>query len=164
MSRDQLDRLCRAMEESNGRVALGFDRPRSRFGREVSRALASQSSPAMSTWLIAGHEIKPDHWYFAEAEGGRVFGNLCHWTNFVYQMVPPEARFPVTIEPTRARQSDCDIALTLRFGDGTIAAITFSAKGHTFEGVRERFAAQRGNVLIWLDDFQTLRIDDGPPT
>jgi len=162
VSRDQLERLCRAMEESSSRVGLGFNRPRSPFGLEVQRALRTQSGPAMLNWFIAGHRIEPDHWYFSPSEGGRVLGNLCHWTDFLYQMVAPEARYPITIRPLRAEQSDCDIAVTYRFGDGTIAAITFSAKGHTFEGVRERFAAHRGDVLITLDDFETLRIDSGP--
>jgi predicted dehydrogenase len=159
VSRDQLVRLCRAMTSSRGRVALGFNRPDSAFGREIQRALWAQRGPAMFNWFIAGHEIPPDHWYFHQEEGGRVLGNLCHWTDFVYQLVPPADRFPLTIRPTRAGQSDCDIAVTFTFGDGTIAALTFSAKGHTFEGVRERFAAHRGDALISMDDFHELRIE-----
>jgi hypothetical protein len=113
----------------------------------------------MYNWFVAGHEIEPDHWYFKEEEGGRVLGNLCHWTDFIYQMVPKENRYPVTINPTRWEKSDCDIAVSYTFGDGSIGVITFSAKGHTFEGVRERFAAHRGNVLIAMDDFKNLRIE-----
>jgi len=45
------------------------------------------------------------------------------------------------------------------FGDGSIGVITFSAKGHTFEGVREKFSAHRGNVLISMDDFSNLRVE-----
>ena len=74
-------------------------------------------------------------------------------------MVPPESRYPVVIHPTRAQQSDCDICVSYVFGDGTIGAITFSAKGHTFEGVRERYAAHRGDTLISLDDFSRLVIE-----
>jgi hypothetical protein len=36
---------------------------------------------------------------------------------------------------------------------------TFSAKGHTFEGVKERFAAHRGNALISMDDFKKLVVE-----
>ncbi len=159
VSEDQLQRLCRAMGESSGRVNLGFNRPNSRIGRAIKAQLDEQEGAAVFNWFIAGHEIAPDHWYFREEEGGRVLGNLCHWTDFVLQLVPPEGRYPITITPTRAGQSDCDIAVTYVFGDGSIAAITFSAKGHTFEGVRERFAAHRGNVLISMDDFQTLTVE-----
>jgi len=51
--------------------------------------------------------------------------------------------------------------VTYVFGDGSIAALTFSAKGHAFEGVKERYAAHRGNTLIAMDDFQRLVADVG---
>lgn len=157
---DQLERLVDAMRRSKGRVTLGFNRPDSRIGQEIRKQLDSQSGAAMFNWFIAGHAIAPDHWYFRPEEGGRILGNLCHWTDFVLRLVPEADRYPIRITPTRAEKSDCDIAVTYVFGDGSIAAITFSAKGHTFEGVRERFAAHRGNVLIAMDDFQTLTVEN----
>jgi predicted dehydrogenase len=124
VTEDQLSRLCSAMSRSKGKVGLGFNRPHSWIGREIKRHLDSQSGAAMYNWFIAGHEMPPDHWYFKEEEGGRVLGNLCHWTDFVYQMVPPEKRYPIKITPTRSEKSDCDIAVTYTFGDGSIAAFT----------------------------------------
>jgi len=156
---EQLRRLCRTIQNTGRKVNLGFLRPRSPMGQMIRRYLDAESGPAMFNWFIGGHEIPPDNWYFKEEEGGRVLGNLCHWTDFVYQMVPPEKRFPITIIPTRWEKSDCDIAVTYVFADGTISAITFSAKGHIFEGVSERFTAQKGNTLICLDDFRRLTID-----
>jgi len=159
VSFDQLARLCTAMAASPGAVGLGFNRPESRIGRLMRDALARQAGPTMLNWFIAGHAIDEDHWYFKKEEGGRVLGNLCHWTDLIYQCIPPEARYPITITPTRTLKSDSDIAVTYTFGDGSIAALTFSAKGHTFEGVRERFAAHRGDVLVFMDDFQSLIIE-----
>ena len=87
----------------------------------------------MINWFVAGHEIDPSHWYFHEKEGGRVLGNLCHWTDFTYQMIDEKNRYPIKIIPTRSEKADCDISVSYVFGDGSIASITFSAKGHTFE-------------------------------
>jgi predicted dehydrogenase len=156
---DQLERLCTAMTECEGRVNLGFNRPYSRIGRTIKQYLDAQSGPAMFNWFVVGHEISADHWYSKETEGGRIFGNLCHWSDFVLQLVSPENRYPLTITPTSGKKSDCDIAVTYIFGDESIATITFSAKGHTFEGVRERFSAQRGNVVISMDDFKDLTVE-----
>ncbi len=156
---DQLLRLCQAMSETGGKVTLGYNRPGSKLGILIKKHLDAEQGAAMLNWFIAGHQLDPEHWYFQEEEGGRILGNLCHWTDFLYQMVKSEDRFPITITPTRSSQSDCDIAVTYLFGDGTIAALTFSAKGHTFEGVRERFAAHKGNVLIALDDFRDLVVE-----
>lgn len=158
---DQLAHLCDAMATSAGKVALGFNRPHSRIGHLVHDALASQTGAAMLNWFVAGHELPADHWYYRKEEGGRVLGNLCHWTDFVYCLVDASARYPIRIVPASAELSDCDIAVSYVFGDGTIAAITFSAKGHTFEGVREIFAAHRGDVLIAMKDFKSLVIENG---
>jgi predicted dehydrogenase len=159
VSEDQLVRLAAAIERSDGRVYLGFNRPFSPFGIAIHDQLAAESGPGMYNWFVAGHVIDPDHWYFKPEEGGRVLGNLCHWTDFVLRLVSNP--YPVRIRPTRATKSDCDIAVTFTFGDDTIAAITFSAKGHTFEGVKERFSAHKGNCLITMDDFQTMTIEIG---
>jgi predicted dehydrogenase len=113
----------------------------------------------MLNWFVVGHEIPPDHWYLKEEEGGRVLGNLCHWTDFVLCAVEPEERFPVDIHPIRGAADETDIAVAYVFGDDSVAAITFSAKGHTFEGVREQLSAHRGNLLLTLRDFQYLQAD-----
>ena len=159
VTESQLIRLCRAMTTSAGTVGLGFNRPLSKLGRRLHQAVASESGPMVMNWFVAGHELPDNHWYFREDEGGRVLGNLCHWTDFMLRMVPPGGRYPVRIVPARSRQTDCNIAVSYVFADGSIGAITFSAMGHTFEGVRERFAIHRGNVMASLDDFRAMVIE-----
>jgi predicted dehydrogenase len=154
---DQLLRLCRAMERTGGRIRLGFNRPASVLGQEARKLLASQAGAMMLNWFVAGHEIPPEHWYYRPEEGGRILGNLCHWTDFSMQMVDPEHRFPVKVSPARGAQADSDIAVAYVFADDSIASITFSAKGHAFEGVREHLSAHRGDVLLALEDFKELR-------
>lgn len=159
VSEDQLERLIDTMHETGRRVFLGFNRPDSKLGKLMRNAIDQQPGAGVYNWFVAGHEIDPDHWYFHPAEGGRILGNLCHWTDFLFTLVAPEKRFPIHITPTRDEKSDSDIAVTYRFGDGTIGCITFSAKGHTFEGVKERFSGHRGNLLIALEDFQRLTLE-----
>jgi predicted dehydrogenase len=157
----QLLDLCTAVAETSGRIRLGFNRPESALGRQIRGLLEEQRGPMMLNWFVAGHEIARDHWYYRPEEGGRILGNLCHWTDFSLRMIDASQAFPVQITPVRARDPDSDIAISYVFADGSIAAITFSAKGHTFEGVRERFAAHRGELLLAMDDFQYLRSDVG---
>lgn len=159
VSMDQLTRLCEAARIATGKINLGFNRPFSPMGKLITQFLSNESGPGMYNWFIAGHAIDPDHWYFRPSEGGRVLGNLCHWTDFVYRLVPEEQRYPVLISPTTWKKSDFDIVVNYVFGDGSIATLSFSAKGHTFEGVRERFSAHRNDVLISLDDFHLLTIN-----
>lgn len=155
----QLVRLCRAMRESSGKVRVGFPRPQSNFLQLIQQHLKTQSGPALFSWFVVGHELPSDHWYYKKEEGGRILGNLAHWIDLTYRIVPYEGRFPIKIVPIRHEKSDHDIAVNYLFGDGTIATLSFSAKGHAFEGVRERFVAQKGDALITMDDFQHLAIE-----
>jgi len=161
VSEEQLVRLLQAIDASPGRVFLGFNRPGSRFGRAIRAHLDRETGPGVYNWFVAGHAIEPNHWYFKPEEGGRVLGNLCHWTDFILQLVPADA-YPIRITPTAARLRDTDIAVAYTFGEDTIAVISFSAKGHTFEGVRERFSAHKGNCLITMDDYRHMTIEVGP--
>jgi predicted dehydrogenase len=155
----ELEELVAAMRESKGRVRLGFNRPASSLTAEVERELASQPRPGVYNWFVVGHHIPPDHWYMRPEEGGRVVGNLCHWSDFLLHLVPAEARYPIRIVPARAVVPDNDLVVSYIFGDGTVASIVFTAKGHTFEGVREKFHAHQGDAILAMDDFQTLRVE-----
>jgi predicted dehydrogenase len=155
----QLSRLCDAMARSSGRVRLGFNRPVSPFGRELEALVSRQAGPSSSSWFVVGYRLPPEHWYNDPGEGGRVLGNLCHWTDFVYRLVPAEQRHPIEIRPIR---HDTDaIAVAFGFGDGSSATITFATSGEAFEGVREHLSMQRGEVSVELRDFQELRTHVG---
>ena len=161
-SEAQLDRLCQAAEASPGRIQLGFNRPLSPLGVRALELLRSGSGPMVLDWFVVGHEIPPEHWYNDPGEGGRVLGNLCHWSDFALASVPQHDRYPIEITPTRGTRSDEDIVVTYAFGGGAVTTISFcAARGHAFEGVRERLTAHRGDVLFTLEDFATLRVDQG---
>ncbi|MBV1952747.1 MAG: Gfo/Idh/MocA family oxidoreductase [Cycloclasticus sp.] len=158
VSDDQLFRLCYAMEHSKGSVGLGYNRPQSSLGQKVQKAIDSQSGPMMINWFIAAHELEDEHWYFAPEEGGRVLGNLCHWIDYTLSLIPEGSRFPVKITPATSNKFKSDFVISYEFADGSLAVLTMSSKGHTFEGVSERLSIHRGNVLISLMDFEKLTI------
>jgi predicted dehydrogenase len=157
VSEDQLSRLAAAMRtHPKSKVFLGFNRPRSRLFKELQKLLSHQDGPLMINWFVAGHEISDDHWYFDKKEGGRVLGNLCHWTDLTLQLVGMNNAFPCTIVPACPVGAKSDYVVSVIFADRSCASITFSAKGHTFEGVREVLNIHKGDLLANLTDFQFL--------
>ncbi len=158
VSDEQLTRLCEAMNESSGSVGLGYNRPQSPLGKKVQEAINTQTGPMMINWFIAAHELEDDHWYFKQEEGGRVLGNLCHWIDYTLSLIPEGSRFPVKITPATSNKYKSDFVISYEFSDGSLAVLTMSSKGHTFEGVSERLSIHRGNVLISLMDFEKLVI------
>ena len=161
VTESQLRRLCATMRRTGGKVRLGFNRPRSTLGRMSQQKLGEQIGPATMNWSVSGAPLPPDHWYYNPEEGGRVVGNMCHYTDFIYQLAPAEKRYPIVIQPTKFDRPDENVAVTYLFGDGSIGVITFSTKGEPFEGDKERFSAHRDNCLIALDDFHRLVIEVG---
>jgi predicted dehydrogenase len=160
VTEEQLARLEDAMRRHpESKVFLGFNRPRSRLYHRLQRILAGEPGPYMINWFIAGHHIEDDHWYFDEKEGGRVLGNLCHWTDCTLHLVTLEKAFPCEIVPASPPNAKSDFVVSMIFADGSCASITFSAKGHTFEGVREVLNVHKGNVLANITDFQELTAD-----
>ena len=154
VSRDQLDKLREALARNPGRkLFLGFNRPRSEHFRGALQAMADQDGPTMINWFIAGHEIDDDHWYFDEREGGRVLGNLCHWTDLTFQLAGGMPSLPCDVVPIAHTGAKSDFAVGIKFADGSVAGITFSAKGHTFEGVREILHLHKGDLLLTIRDF-----------
>lgn len=142
-------------------VFLGFNRPRSSHFAAVMNAMTGQDGPSMLSWFVAGHEIPENHWYFAESEGGRVLGNLCHWLDASMQLVGEKHMFPCTLTPSSHPDSRSDFALTIGCAGGSLVTISFSAKGESFEGVREVLNAHRGDCLALLRDFEETRIHVG---
>lgn len=160
VSIDQLHRLHKAMLSSEGKIFLGFNRPHSRFGKLIAQKLNENPAPAIFNWFVIGHFLEKDHWYHNPGEGGRVLGNLCHWSDHVLRLAG-SPKFPITIIPARWEKSDQDIAVSLVFANGTVGSITFASQGYSFEGIRESFRAQKGNIIFFMDDFQKLTIEEG---
>lgn len=164
VSVEQLRALHEAMNggsSTGAKVGLGFNRPQAPLFTRLMHYLSEESGPTTVNWFVAGHQIDDDHWYFKEEEGGRVLGNLCHWLDLSVQIVGLDRAFPVTVVPLNAKGAKSDFGIMLLFNDESLGVISFSAKGHTFEGVREVLNCHRGSTLAALRDFQELIVDSG---
>jgi len=157
---EQLDRLIDAMSSYPGtKIFLGFNRPRSPLFKKLKAFIDLERGPLMINWFVAGHAIPDEHWYYDNQEGGRVLGNLFHWTDLTLHLVSLDRAFPCNIIPTSMSEAKSEFVLTIVFADQSCAAITFSAKGETFEGVREILNLQKGDLVATLKDFQSLHLD-----
>lgn len=160
VSDDQLRQLCSTMKDNpHVKVFLGFNRPRSPLFCELQEFLKKESGTLMINWFVAGHEIPDNHWYFNQEEGGRILGNLCHWSDLTLHLIGIENAFPCQIIPGSPHDAKSDFVVSIVFADRSCASITFSAKGHTFEGVREVLNVHKGNLLGNITDFGTLSLE-----
>ena len=162
ISFEQLDALAFSINSNKGaKVFLGFNRPRSAVFKKLNKLVKAQEGPSLINWFVIGHQLEESHWYYDKKEGGRVLGNLCHWSDLVLHIVGIENVFPCVINPTKILNSKSDYILSIVFKDSTVAVITFSAKGQTSSGVREVLNLQKKNCVITMEDFERLYVDNG---
>lgn len=159
---DQLDRLLDTMKSyPSAKVFLGFNRPKSKLLKLLSERRARQPGPAMISWFVVGHPIADGHWYHDPSEGGRILGNLCHWTDATLRLLDLDSAFPCEVISVSPPETNAQYIVSFVFADGSCASITFSALGETFEGVRESLHIQVGDLIASIVDFKVLTIDLG---
>jgi predicted dehydrogenase len=161
VSFSQLSALTQAISKSDSSVFLGFNRPRSFLFSKIQKELDKEKGPLMINWFVVGHQLESNHWYYDKKEGGRILGNLCHWSDLTLHIVGMKNIFPCKITPASPKDSESDFVAIATFADQSIATITFSAKGKISTGVKEYLNVQKGNCVAFLDNFQTLTIDSG---
>ena len=117
-------------ENPNVPVFLGFNRPRTYLYKKLISYVDKEQGPTFMNWFIAGHELSLDHWYFKKNEGGRIIGNICHWTDISLIIVGVKNAFPIEITTIKSLNSNSDFSITIVFGNESIATISFSAKNY----------------------------------
>lgn len=165
VSEDQLRALLKTMRRfPDCKVFLGFNRPKSYLFKILKKEFSKETGPTMINWFVVGHAIPNNHWYYERQEGGRILGNVSHWTDLTLQLISVEKAFPCVITSATPNGSVSDFVVSIVFADRSCAAITFAAKGEVFEGVTEILNLQRGNLLASLTDFKKLKLTRGMHT
>ncbi len=160
VSIEQLNRLIVAAKNyPEVKLFLGFNRPKSSLFQKLKLELDKQSGAMMMNWFIVGHQIEETHWYYSKEEGGRVLGNLCHWTDLCLHLLGCDKAFPCVIQCAQIADSRSDFAVIITFADQSVAGLTFSTKGYAFEGIREYLNVHKGDLLASLNDFYDLKMD-----
>ena len=160
MNNEELERLSQAIKiHSNVKVFLGFNRPKSFLFNQLNSQLKKYSGSLMINWFLVGHYLEENHWYFDGDEGGRVLGNLCHWTDATLNLIGMANAFPLEINPTYINDSGSDFVVTLTFKDSSAAVLSFSAKGWVSRGIIESLRIQKGDCVATIDSFDRLTID-----
>ena len=98
--------------------------------------------------------LPADHWLRDPREGGRLVGEACHFVDLCAWLC---GALPVSVY---ALGTGDDFALTLRFGDGSIATIAYLASSDASAG-KERVEVLGDGAWGLLDDFRRLELRRG---
>jgi predicted dehydrogenase len=166
ISREELEAVQVAYATAPGRCVLmvGFNRRFAPLAQRLKDFMGHRTSPLQMIFRVNAGYIPPDHWTQDPAVGGgRIIGEACHYIDF-FTYLTGSAPLEVSAAsigggPTRFLQDD-NVSLTLRFGDGSLGTIIYTALGSkTFSRERcEVYCEERVGVL---EDFRTLELIKG---
>jgi hypothetical protein len=155
----ELDDVEEAWRSSGCRLWVDFNRRYSPAVIQARRHLTNAGSPVVITYRVNAGPIAPTHWYADRRQGGRLLGEVCHFVDTCAALAgAPPAEVLAVAGPTGEAQAGSDLALALRFRDGSLATITYASEGHA-STAKERIEILGGGHTLLIDDFRSLTID-----
>lgn len=154
----QLNDVIAALNDAQGFVQVGFNR---RFAPQIAdlmKHFAASTGPRVITLRVNGGAIDGTHWTQSASEGGgRVLGEMCHFVDLARHLAGSRIVSVDADAATAVQGSGDDVSAHLRFADGSLASIVYTALGDT-SLPKERIEVFAGGRAAVLDDFQTLTL------
>ena len=158
----EVDAVASAAAETDGFLAVGYNRRFSPHARAVREAFADRSGPLAIHYVVAAGPPPRGTWITdPRCGGGRVIGEACHFVDLCTHLVgsPPVVVFARALG--RDPETDDSVLAVLGFADGSTAAIEYLA-GASSELPKERFEASAGGWTASCDNFRATHIRGGP--
>ena len=162
LDRQQINRVIEARNGSAAFFQVGFNRRFAPLAVTVRDRLRGTAGPRFVLLRVNAGSMAADHWVRASDEGGgRILGEVCHFVDLARFLIgAPIASVLADTGEATGGISD-DVTLTLRFADGSLATVAYTALGDMAFG-KERIEAYAGGAVFTIDDFRTLVVaEDG---
>lgn len=140
-------------------LLTGFNRRFSAHAHAM-RALLQSSGPAMLDYRMNAGFLPADHWVFGPEGGGRNLGEACHIYDLFTFLTDAKLR-SVHAESAAPRggyyRSDDNFTALLRFDDGSVASLLYTAMGDA-SGPKERLDAYFDGKHARLEDYRRVEL------
>lgn len=164
-SLQQFKDLMHAIELSENKVYVGYNRPFSKAIMYLDKFISNKNSPITLSCFISGHLINLEHWYRKPEEGTRVCGNLGHWIDLSIHLmaqrgfIPMEYRIKIAVADIK--EPDDNISISIITDKNDIINIILTSRSEPFEGINETINLCCGDVIAKIDDFRKIVIWQG---
>ncbi len=158
LSSDELDRILATVDATgNDRVMVGFNRRFAPLLVEMRQTFGRSSEPTNARYLVNAGRLATDSWYRdLELEGSRFVGEGGHFVDTMSWWIGSE---PVEVMTLAAAGAD-EVQVSLRYGDGSLATVTYLTSAHR-KFPKETFEASSGGRTARLDNFRRATIWSG---
>ena len=149
----QLNEVVAAVEQSGGRILVGFNRRFSSLSAEMKQFFDGAGALAITYRVNAG-EIPKESWIQQDEGGGRIIGEVCHFIDLLQFLTSAE---PTEVFAYRSAAGADTLSIVIKFSDGSIGNINYFSTGD--RGLpKERVEVFGGGRSAVLDDFRQLEM------
>jgi predicted dehydrogenase/threonine dehydrogenase-like Zn-dependent dehydrogenase len=156
LTEDELDMVRTAWQESGSVLAIGFNRRWSPAVAAARHALAGIAAAKLVVYRIAAGPVPEDHWYRDPRRGGRLLGEVCHFVDTAQALVGAPIEDVTALRGGPGGGGD-DVAVVLRFADGSLASIGYSSAVPS--AGKEWVEVHAGSHRVVIDDFRIVTVD-----
>ena len=137
-------------------VMVGFNRRFAPFTEKIRQFFAGRREPMMIHVRVNAGFIPHDHWI--HAQGGRIVGEFCHFVDWARSVIgSPIQSVTASGLPNGTKFAPDNIAVTLKFADGSVANLLYLANGDR-SIPKEFFEVFCQGAIARLHDFRTLEL------
>lgn len=159
LTSEELDRILATVNTTgNDRVMVGFNRRFAPLLVEMRRQFGRSAEPTNARYLVNAGRLASDSWYRdSELEGSRFVGEGGHFVDTMSWWIGSD---PVEVMTMAAGGPD-DVQVSLRYGDGSLATVTYLTSAHR-RFPKETFEVSSGGRTARLDNFRRATVWSGP--
>ena len=156
----ELAPVIAAQRASGNQLMVGYNRRFAPLFLELQAAFAGRRAPLIIDYRINAGPVPDDSWIHQPGEGGgRIIGEACHFIDLCCALTGslPATVFAQGVAAQGGARADDNAILSLRFLDGSIAAIAYVATGDPSAG-KERIEVSGDGATAVLEDFRRLEV------
>ena len=139
---------------------VGYNRRYSPCGRRLRDLMADRVNPVQVYYRMHAGPLPPDHWVYGPEGGGRIIGEACHIFDlftFLIRVRTVKVSTNAVVPRTAAASARDNFTATLRFADGSVCSLLYSALGASDIPKEYAEVYVDGSTFI-LDDYRTLEV------
>ncbi|MCS7215520.1 MAG: bi-domain-containing oxidoreductase [Thermodesulfovibrio sp.] len=138
-------------------LMVGYNRRFSPHAENLKNFLTNRKDPLMIHYRVNAGFVPPEHWVHSEEEGGsRIIGEICHFVDFMIYLtesIPVQVYAERVSGNNRTIVNDDNISIVIKFKDGSLGNIFYSASGDKAFS-RERVEVYSEGRTFLIEDFK----------
>jgi predicted dehydrogenase len=145
-------------------LLTGFNRRFSPIGRRIKELIAQRTNPMILNYRLNAGHMPLDHWVHTTEGGGRNRGEACHIYD-LFTFLTGGSAIAINAQaltPHTAYYGRTDnFVATIRFADGSVASLTYTALGSDQHPKEQLDIYVDGTVLV-MEDYRRLQVAGAP--